>query len=355
MNRKTVIILGSCFLFATIFMITLYATTRTIVHERNSFIREYAKFAAVQSSEMDIGLNSWYIAGITEDHVYLGNVTAPFNVLATNSTLTDSQHVKLSIKNLQNPKVYKSALLKIDSPYFYLADGVKPALYRGLLGKWEAEFFPYDSGAYFSRLVPISKSSFGIRTVETRSSDNILGKVQMNSPRIQLKNGLLQKQVDGIFCTDGMLHYNKDLKRLIYTYYYRNEYIVYDTNLNLDYRSHTIDTFSQARITVGYVKSNDTKTLTDRHFVNIRTCTSGKYLFVWSNLLAKNDSKDILDNSSVIDVYDLSNKTYRFSFLVPHYDNNEIKMREFMVFGSKTLIALYDHYLVKYDLQKRYF
>jgi hypothetical protein len=353
MNRKTIIILGCCLLFASVLVITLYAASHKIVHKHNSFLREYKKFAAVKSNEMDIGFNSWYIAGITADHVYLGNVTAPFRLLLMNSTLTDSQHVKLHIRNMKNPIVYKSTTIKIAPPYFYIADGLKPALFRGMIGDWQAESLTYDSGVHFTRLVPISKTSFAIRTNEAQTFANILGKVQSDTPYIQLKHGLLQKQVDGIFCTDGMLLYNDDLKRLIYTYYYRNEYIVCDTNMNLDYRGHTIDTFSRAQIKVGHINSENSNTLLDRKFVNIRSCTYGNYLFIRSNLLAKHDPKNWLSTQSVIDVYDLKSNTYRFSFILPNHGKARVK--DFMVLNNKTLIALFDHYIIKYDLQQSYF
>lgn len=350
--KKNFIILGICFVFATVVVITLYAASYKIVHTRNSFLREYAGFAAVKSSEMDIGFNSYYIAGITDDQVYLGNVTAPFHLLVTNKTLTDSQHVKLRIKGKVNPSVHKATKVKIAPPYFYLADGIRSMVYRGRIGEWVAEPFNYDSGAYFTQIVPISSSSFAIRTNESGTMYNILGKVRADTPRIQLKRDLLQRQVDGVFDTDGTLLYNTDLKRLIYTHYYRNEFIVYDTNLTLDYRGHTIDTFSRARIKVAHVSSENTNVLQDKEFVNLHSCTSGRYLFVRSNLLAKYDPKDWLSTQSVIDVYDLVSNTYQFSFILPNHEKSRVA--DFAIF-NKTLIALYDHYIVKYDLQQKYF
>lgn len=353
MTRRSIVILTCCFFSATALVIGLYAATYKIVHERNSFLREYQKFAAIEANEIDIGVNSWYIAGATADHVYLGNITAPFNLLITNNTLTDSQRVRLRIKGVKNPKVHKSATVKIDSPYFYLADGLKPILYRGNLGEWEAEPIGYDSNAYFTQLIPISNYTFGIRTNQSQSLDNILGKVQTDTPRIQLNAGLLQKQIDGLFCTDGILQYNKEIKRLIYTYYYRNEFIVYDTNLNLDYHGHTIDTISRAQIKVGYVNSGNRKKLMQKKTVNVRSWTSGRNLFILSDLLAKNDIKDWFSRQSVIDVYNLSDNNYSFSFSIPNHDGKRV--REFMVYDNKFLIALYDHYMVKYDLSRHYF
>jgi hypothetical protein len=352
MKRKTIIILVCCFLSATILVVTLYAISDKIVHEPGSFLRVYQKAAAVKSNEMDIKYNSYYIAGIAEDRIYLGNITTPRRLLVTNLSLTDSQHVKINLRGMENKRIYKSDKIKISPPYFYYMDGITPGLLRGKIGEWQADPFMFDS-AYFDQSEIIGSSTFAIRT-HNMALENVLGKVQNTDPHIALEPSLLQKQIDGIFCTDGMLRYNETLNRLIYTYYYRNEYIVYDTNLNLDYRGHTIDTFSRAQIKTAYVSSNKTHAVTSRKFTNYESCTSGNYLFINSNLLAKNDFKRMLDIMAIIDVYDLRNNTYKFSFSLPNYDA-ETQLREFRIYNDKILIALYDHYIVKYDLQSRYF
>jgi hypothetical protein len=179
----------------------------------------------------------------------------------------------------------------------------------------------------------------------------MLGKVQVDTPHVRLEPNLLQKQIDGVFCTDGTLTYSPEVGRLIYTYYYRNQFIVYDTNLNLDYRGHTIDTFSRAQIKVGYISSEKSKKLLDKKVVNVQSVASGNYLFVQSNLLAKNDASDWLLNNTIIDVYDLKKNMYKFSFTLANYAGAHV--RDFIVFDGN-LFALYDHYLVKYDLQSDY-
>jgi hypothetical protein len=352
MKQKLVIVLIGCFLLASLLVATLYALSNKIVHEPGSFLRQYQKGVAIKSSDLDIKYNTFYIAGISNEQIYLGNVTSPFYLLMTNLSLTDSQHVMISLKNPQNKKLYERSKIKIDFPYFYYTDGTMPGLFRGKLGEWQAYPFMFDS-AYFDHAEIIGPSSLAIRT-RNLESQNVLGKIQNEAPYIALAPDLLQKQIDGIFDTEGMLRYNKTLHRLIYTYFYRNEYIVYDTNLNLDYRGHTIDTFSRAQIKTGYISSTKTHKLLEEKFVNKASCTSGNYLFIQSGLLAKNDYKKMFDMLDVIDVYDLRSNTYRFSFTVDFYEA-EFKLRDFRVYDDKILIALYDHYIVKYDLRSRYF
>lgn len=352
MNKKAILLLACCFGFGTSLVIILYARTNHAVYERNEFYRVYKTNTTGPLKKMDIGFNSYYAAGTTKQNIYLANITAPFHVLILNQSLTDSQHVKIRIKGESNPTISRSSIVRVDSPFFYLADGKKPAIYRGKINNWIAELIP-NSNEYFVKFEPLTENSFAVRTNSAQTGENVLGKIQLNPYKMTINESLLVKQIDGIFCTDGTLLFNRDLKKLIYTHYYRNEYIVYDTGLNLSYRGHTIDTFSQARIKISHVSSDSTNTLTDRKYVVIRSGTSSKYLFTWTRLIAKNDDEDMIKNQSIIDVYDLEDKKYKFSFLIPYYQG--IQMRDFFTIDTKYVVALYDKYIVRYELRQNSF
>jgi hypothetical protein len=333
-------------------MITLYALSDKIVHQPGNFLRIYEKSAAIKSNEMDLGVNSWYIAGIADDHVYLGNYLYPPLLLVTNISLTDSQYVNIKFRDKEITKLSQNSKIRLYPPYFYISDGSTPALYRGKIEEWVADRFMYDS-VFFDHTEIIAPSSVAIRT-HNKDTEIVLGKVQNLTPHLSLAPGLLQKQIDGVFCTDGMLRYNETLHRLIYTYFYRNEYVVYDTNLNLDYRGHTIDTISRAQIKTAYVPSTKQHILTSKRFTNLESCTSGNYLFISSGLLAKNDFTRTFDVLAIIDVYDLRDNTYRFSFSLDQYDD-KTKLREFQVYNNKFLIAIYGSHLIKFDIPARVF
>lgn len=222
---------------------------------------------------------------------------------------------------------------------------------KGLIGQWHAKRYVYDS-AYFTEAVPISPASFIIRSV-SRTNRNFLSKETSTLPHLQIDTTLLAKQVDGLFCTDGMMHFNHDLNMLVYLYFYRNQFICMDTSLNLRYRGKTIDTVSHAQIKVASIRSDNSITLAAPPLmVNKKSATSGQYLFVNSALQAKNETAEAFNTASVIDVYDLRNGIYQFSFYL--FDFNEEKLREFKVAGDK-LVALYDHYAVIHRLEPKYF
>ncbi|MBT1712558.1 hypothetical protein KK062_30265, partial [Fulvivirgaceae bacterium PWU5] len=91
--------------------------------------------------------NSYYLAGQAGETMYLGNITAPFHLVAVRQDLADTQHVRIRLRYPLDG--LKRLTVSIDSPYFYLMDGIAPALFRGHIGQWEANKFMYDS-SYFT-------------------------------------------------------------------------------------------------------------------------------------------------------------------------------------------------------------
>lgn len=330
-------------MFSTITVFALYLLTDDVLHKHNSFVRLFPSHPLMEFRAYDIRYNSYYIAGGTAHHIYLGNVTAPRHMLIVNSTLKDTQHVQLNIKDMDKYN-FKSINVAIDSPYFYIMDGVMPGLFRGNVSNWTAEKYIPDS-AYFNLSIPLGSSSVGLRVLSTKTNQYELAKETRMQPYFETKPGLLEKQVDGMFCVDGMLHYNRELARLVYVYFYRNQFLCMDTGFNLLYRGNTIDTVSRAKIKVGNIASEQSITMSAPPLtVNKRSCTYGNWLFVNSNLLAKNESEENFNKASVIDVYDLLDGTYRFSFYL--FDHEKKKLHDLRVFDN-TVYALYDHYIVK--------
>jgi hypothetical protein len=150
-----------------------------------------------------------------------------------------------------------------------------------------------------------------------------------------------------MFCVEGKIHYNKSQNQMIYIYNYRNEFIVTDSNLNLTYRGHTIDSFRHAQIKIAKTKDNESMMSRPPMQTNGRSCISEKYLFVQSNLLANNESIESFTNNTVIDIYELENGRYIKSFYIPGYENT--KSEDFQVIGNQ-LLAIHDRHLITYDL-----
>jgi hypothetical protein len=295
---------------------------------------------------LDLQMNSFYLAGMSNSNIYLGNKTAPAFLFITNYKLTDTIHKILNFpKNLD---IYPEGIQTfIDSPYIYCMEGITPIVHQGELSDQTMIKLP-DQNLNFNASLPISSSSFVIRSFDTLSKQNILIKTNPNTNSIIRAPKILEKQVDGIFCTDGMLCFDPIGKKIFYVYYYRNQFLCLDTNLNLLYKGKTIDTVTKAHINIARIASQNKTTIVGQPLiVNKTSCVDGSYLFVNSNLKADNEDKNPPVRHSVIDVYSLENGKYQYSFYVP-YDNQAVMES----FGVKNgfLVALFDHSLISFEL-----
>ncbi|WP_148044271.1 hypothetical protein [Sinomicrobium pectinilyticum] len=236
--------------------------------------------------------------------------------------------------------------IKVNPPYFFLMDGIMPFIYRGNTTDWEAKF--YINNVYFNSALPLSDSSFALIGINSLKSD--IYKLTHGQNQIEKFPELLEAQGgDGIFSTDGTLYYDQKTQQLVFLYYYRNQFICTDTNLQLKYRGTTIDTISRAKIKVDKISSENSLTMSAPALkVNNRASIYNNLLFNNSNLLAANEDSDRFEKASVIDAYDLSEGDYRYSFYIPLHEEKKIKA--FKVVEDHILLALYDHDLVRYHL-----
>jgi hypothetical protein len=294
---------------------------------------------------LDIKYNSYYIAGATPAHIYLGNATAATYVFKMDYSLSDTAHMRLTLGpgiSLSGP-----ATITIDSPHVYMTEGTQGAILHASLEDPVLQPLP-DGRRQFFNASPVSPASFVMRMYDSARQQNVLAKRSLDTTWLQPSTPVLEKQVDGVFCTDGILHYEPATAKLVYVYYYRNQFLCLDTNLNVQYRGKTIDTVSQAHIKVASLSSAGKSTLASPGgVVNRLSCIDGKWVYVNSKLMANNEKKAEFDQLSVIDVYSLENGSYHFSFYLPGL--GDTKMRAFRVF-NKTLVALYDHYVYTFRL-----
>ena len=233
----------------------------------------------------------------------------------------------------------------IDSPYFYLQNGNSGTWQRGNVENWCVDTV-FHNLPIFTAIQPVSKNSAVLRVINMQKRKNVF----LKSTDLHSQKDILQKQVDGILCTDGYLQYSKEYHRLIYTYRYRNQFLILDSMLNIQLTGKTIDTTSIARISVS--ETDDKITMSKPPFVvNKGTCTDGKYLFVHSNLVAKNESVKESSNHSTIDVYNILDGSYLFSFYIDHIE--EEKMQNFQV-KDTALIAMFNTHIARYGLPSKY-
>ena len=344
---KKFFIISCCTFFSIGLVVFLFFFSNRINHRKNGFIRLFQPHSIGFLNKLDIQYNSYYLAGLSNENIYLGNVTLPNKFLIVNHDLKDS--VFKTLNGVKNKVIdWRLVKTKIDSPYIYVTDGTTSSLLTSNLLDDCPEYHNVN-GLRFTAMIPVSQSSLVIRNYSNSIKQNILTKVKLDSPNIRPLNYRLEKQLDGLFCTDGMLHYAPDISCVVYIYCYRNEFACLDTNLNLLYKANTIDTISRAQIKIANLHSGRDFTMAAPPLtVNNKSCVSGELLFINSGLRANNEGKKAFARFSVIDIYSLKNGKYKFSFYLPDYKGR--KLDTFQVYG-KTLVAIYDHYLLTYLLK----
>jgi len=340
--KKRSLILLTCFSGSILAISSLALLSGATARNHNGFIRLVPPHVAIPQKIRDLQFNSYYLAGGTPSRFYMGNFTTPQLVTSLSFDLSNTDSQRLSMFSAGG-RFSRSLKISIDSPSIYLYEGVTPSIVRGTLG--DTLLHRATPHFYFTWSAPLSPVSCVYRSIDQHKQNILIKQLNDSFTRVDT---ILKGQGDGIFSTEGELHAQPAANRLVYIYSYRNEFIVTDTNLHVQFKGRTIDTISRVKFTVSSIPSENKLTLSSPPtFVNKESCVSGNYLFIHSGLRADNDESGVYDIGSPIDVYSLLDGKYLFSFFLPDYQKH--KIRDFRVFNN-TLVALYDHYAYSYQL-----
>jgi methylamine utilization protein MauE len=329
-------------------LVILFVFSENITRYHNKFIRRLSKTPATKMHTTVLPFNSYYFAGIDPNTLYMGNTTSQLLLaeLDLKSGSIKERHIILDKTDLP----FRSVTIRVRQPYFYVFDGMVPCIFRGRLNDRKAHF--YKSGSeYFSFAEPIDSLSIAVRTQRRGTGESILGKVRLLSEAPTLLNKrLLQKQIDGVFDTDGVLMYNYQLNRIIYLYAYRNEFIVAKDNLKLDFRGNTIDTVTHAQLDIASIENRQANKLARSPLlVNKAAAVYDNLLFVNAGLPGQYESLKMWKRASIIDVYDIPTNSYLESFYI--YDINGKKVRNLIVHNDR-LYAMIGNQIVHYKLNR---
>lgn len=324
-------------------IIGLFLSSEHIIKAENNFIRRFGQHRILDERVMDLGVNSYYFAGLADGKIYLGNVTAPFTLTTIDTALSTKKATALQLDNTE-PK-FRYAQLRVKSPYFYVFDGSVPIIYRGRLGDSFAKTVSFEDN-YFSQLQIIDPTNFVFRAQSSTTKTQVLGRLSLNAcPKVTLHDNLLEKQVDGMFDTDGRLLYDEISGRLVYVYTYRNEILAMDKGLHLIQKLHTIDTISRAQIQVHELADGSHKMNKPPLEVNKTSVVYDGVLFNESNLMGKFESQEMWRNASIVDMYRIDKQEYLGSFYVQNRGKNKISQ---MLVTDKYLFVLSGHEMVRY-------
>ncbi|SHN11956.1 hypothetical protein [Flavobacterium xinjiangense] len=346
--KKTIKTLVLTALIAIGIITALYVSSDDIMAHENPFIRRFMQSSITKTAETDLKNYSFYFAGAGNGKIFLGNNQAPLQIVTLDSTLEKREQYTIQLDRDDLP--FRSIQVKIVPPYFYVMDGTVPVIYKGNISDWKAKII-MNENHYFSKAVIIDSDVIAFRTQQFDSKENIIGIFTFkDSVKVKFADDILEKQIDGIFDTDGMLHYSKELERLIYLYYYRNQFIVTNDNLKVLYRGNTIDTTTRAKLKPIQIKnSGEMKLGAQPYTVNLKSTVSNNLLFVNSGLRGRFEDGQMWKKASVIDMYDIANNTYLSSFYLYNFD--DYKMTDFL--ATKTdLYVIIGHHLQKFKFRQ---
>jgi len=344
----TLVGLGS---FSIGIIVALFLNLEKTNHERNDFVRLFSDDVMKLDKQMDLDLNSYYFSGVDNDFIYLGNVTAPLRLTLVSTDLSQKEEIILTMDFMDYP--FRSLKTVVVPPYFYLYDGTVPCLYKGNIGEWVARK-QSEPISTFSELVPMDIDLFTIRSILNEKQVFTLGVLDYRNDSIvqRIFEKGLPGQGNNIFDTDGTLTYNSTLNQTVYTFYYRNQFVLYSGQLDSLIFGNTIDTISQARIEIAELKDGTITTSKPPEIVNQRTATFKQYLLVRSKILGRLEPVEIWNKSVIVDVYDLQSLSYKFSFHINNIDKNF--MRDF-VFNNNRMYSLAGQFLGSYDIKGQQF
>lgn len=347
---KPLVVLCASVVIGTSLPLVLFMINTRRSQEKNGFVRRFEtkNFILSVSMVLDLGFDGYYIAGNTNKNLFLSHREAPAHILMADIDLRDTTHFNLKFQVSTKYPRFNAARLKvyIDSPAIYMHDGPAGIVLRGSLISDNFKVTAYD-GFSFDDFYGISKNSTLFKTLQLERSETKLtlkNRHKQVSPTFTFK-----RQVDGIFCCDGMLHIDRDREQIIHVFYYRNQIISLDTLLRERYVSKTIDTISKAQIELVHINSGRERTFGNPPTkVNRRSCVFGSKLYVNSSVKADNESWDSFANNSVIDVYTTEKGIYQYSFYIPKYQNRPLRYFQIV---DHTVFALYQNHLVTYRLK----
>ena len=349
-NKMKLLLLATLVIIGISIIALLFAFSEKQIHRNNAFQRRYVPHPIKELSSIDLKYDSYYIAGVSDSIIYLGNVTAPLNIIELGISLRSKRYKKIHLEVMELP--YKNIQINVISPQFYVSDGTVPIVFKGDIEDWNAKVIMKDK-VYFALFSPLDSTQFILRTIDGQTRENTIAKYYYGQKTLIKNKELLQKQGDGIFDTDGQLLLNRKLEKFIYIYFYRNEFMIFDKDLKLEYRGTTIDTISQSQLEISHLNSsNQDKLNPNAIVVNRQTTTDGNYLFINSDRLGKYEDAENLHRATIIDVYNIDLKEYSFSFYIYNYKNS--KVSSFRI-KDNLLITIMGNYLITYQLNDKYF
>lgn len=329
------------------FVMVLVAINRYIeASEKIHFTRNMISTSLKLLKKIDRPVNVTGFAALAGNK-YCFKTTDPAVFFATDLNLNQYKFHKIFGIKPSHPS--GSSFLYFNDSTVFLLDGNNGTITVSSPQTSKAHVFKLP---VFTRAACISNQSFVLRsaTVLNNMPDQVFIKANLSDKTIINENALSRFSGDAGISTDGLLYYDAATNSLVYVYYYSNEYICFDTSLNIRYKKVTIYPDTGYHISADGIGPSGNKIFTNiaaSRVINWKCDANAGRLYINSPFIADNEVPELFKKNTVIDVYDISKATYLYSFYIPSYKKQKIE--GFKVTGN-TLLAIYQHDLILYTL-----
>ncbi|MBD8084645.1 MauE/DoxX family redox-associated membrane protein [Chryseobacterium caseinilyticum] len=332
---------------ACVIVVFLFITSEQIIKKDNNFTRRFLMHPVVEHQIKVLDNDNYYFAGADDKNVYLGNRKFPQKILTVDSAMKNQTYMEIRLDITEFP--YRKIETQVRYPFYYIYDGTVPVIKKGMLGNPDPRTIS-DKDAYFSQLGIVSNTNFILRTQSSKTGQLLIASLQTRQKNtIRIHANFLEKQTDGVFDSDGRLITDAGSPEIIYTYAYRNQFIVADSNAQIKHRLNTIDTVTRAHIKSVQVNNGIFKMNRPPLRVNGLSRVHRRLLFNHSQLKGRYESRKSWNTSRVIDIYRTDQKLYVGSLHLP--DKNKIPVTDFIV-TDHHLYAIAGNQLIQYILTR---
>jgi len=314
----------------------------------NGFARRMLSPIVRPISHIDLGDNNYYIFSARPGKMYLGNFVKTNFVLQIDRLKDTVFRIFTFPSGLKF--IPRALIFRMDDEEIYsIETGTGSLFYFPTSDRSEISVFPNAHPIYAYDGVAIGNRSKILKTYDLQKKGTIICKYSTDGKFLCINQEIIKNQLDGIISTDGMLRYNDETGLLYYIYYYRNQFICFDTNLHKIYEANTLDTNSFAKVTLTRVRSGDYTTFSaPPPLVNQNSCLYDSSLYIQSRIIGNLEVRHVFDQHSVIDAYNAKSGRYEQSFYVPLYKGKKVK--SFQI-DRNLLITIQGSYLVVYQMR----
>jgi hypothetical protein len=303
----------------------------------NGFNRHFLAGRARLIRSLPLGQPEFYIAGSDSQQIYLANYADTRLLFSCTNNLEHGAYRRIPVVDT-GKFAWRLLHIQIDSPTVWLMEGLTPAIFKtDLLFQTGSRI--KTASRNFTASVVTGDGDVVLKTFDDKLGQEILRKESTHTANP--KTYTPEKQQDGRFSVDGQLFRTPNANRLIFIYYYRNEWICLDTLLRIEKTGRTMDTNRYAKLIIGQTGSGGQQTLlVPPVLVNRKACAGQQFLLVASGLRADNESWMASKKNAVIDVYPLPGGAYYGSFYLEGLGGKKITGMD--LFGQNLIVVTND-------------